>query len=413
MEQTCRYCDALRQCIYLSDETGRFVPEHLVTLNNLRACDGWSPITPRQDSFRRRLCEASSFVGAMKFVHSDLPEMLLKDLIIKEMEEARMQGDVPDFASMLQQGMTTVEREEQLRYETDEAGNVLRGEDGSPTYRPGYHLKQFVTADGSHVKLELPVVWFWNTNQLVDHILKAEVEQGLITKAKKQKKTEETEMAGEGRRVVVHQGGKAAPQQPMAAPPAQAAPPQMPAAPAGAPVNVSVGGPGGPGRVATPPMRGGAPVAQGVPMGRPPVNPKMGPPTAAPAAPPAAQAAPPPPAAPVEESNVEAVVRRVVEGALDNFANEVRLAIGTEVKKQLEGLRNELVQQIEAARVQMLQSVTLAYDVAVQTNGQYWYPQLDANGQQVVDANNQPQFQQAPQCWDNPDLILGLVPQGE
>lgn len=183
---------------------------------------------------------------------------------------------------------------------------------------------------------------------------------------------------------------------------------------AGAPVNVQMGGPG---RVATPPIRSNVPVPASVGVagpGRPPmpgpqaVNPKIGG-----AMPVQAQQAPVTQAAPpAVDEGVEAVVRRVLEGCLDNFSNEIRLAIGTEVKKQLEGLRNELVQQIEAARVQMLQSVTLAYDVAVQTNGQYWYPQVDENGQQVV-IDGQPQYHQAPQCWDNPDLILGLVPQGE
>ncbi len=413
MERTCRYCDALRQCPYLSDSAGGFVPARLITMENPRDCERWSPITPRQDSFRQRLCDSSAFVGAMKFVHSDLPEMLMKDLIVKEMEEARMQGETPDFAGMLRQGMTTEERETQLRYEVDDQGNIALDDSGRPIYRPCYQLKQFVTGENSHVRLGLPVVWFWTTNQLVDHILRAEVEQGLLTKVKKQKK-QETEMAGEGRRVMVHQGGKAAP--PPA--PAPAAAPQQPqqAAPvmAGAPVSVQMGSPG---RVATPPVRSNVPAPTGVSgPGRPPmpgpqvVNPRIGgaTPVQAPAIASAAQAAPP-----VEEGSVESIVRGVVEGCLDNFANEVRLAIGTEVKKQLEGLRNELVQQIEAARVQMLQSVTLAYDVAVQTNGQYWYPQTDENGQQVVDANGQPQFQQAPQCWDNPDLILGLVPQGE
>lgn len=167
---------------------------------------------------------------------------------------------------------------------------------------------------------------------------------------------------------------------------------------------------GGPGRVGTPPIRSNVPTPPvGVGPGRHPmagpqaVNPKIGGAPAPVTAQPAAQAAP------VEEGSVENIVRKVVEGCLDNLSNEVRLAIGTEVKKQLEELRNELVQQIEAARVQMLQSVTLAYDVAVQTNGQYWYPQMDENGQQVI-IDGQPQFQQAPQCWDNPDLILGLVP---
>lgn len=106
-------------------------------------------------------------------------------------------------------------------------------------------------------------------------------------------------------------------------------------------------------------------------------------------------------------------MQQVVEAALDNLGNELRLAIGTEVKKQIEGLRNEVVQHIEAARLQMLQATTLAYDVAVQTSGQYWYPTLDENGQQMIGQDGQPLFQQAPQCWDNPDLLLGLVPQGE
>ena len=228
-------------------------------------------------------------------MHSDLPEMLMKDLILKEMEEARMQGDTPDFVGMLRQGMTTEEREEQLRYEVDAQGSIVLDDAERPIYRPCYQLKQFVTGEDSHVKLELPVVWFWTTYQLVEDILKVEVEQGLITKVKKQKK-QETEMAGEGRRVMVHQGGKAAPPPPPAAAPAPA-PLQQAATPtAGAPVSVQMGGTG---RVATPPMRSGvpAPGPAAVGPGRPAVNPKIGvaPPVAAPQAP--AQAPAPAPAA--------------------------------------------------------------------------------------------------------------------
>lgn len=410
MERTCRYCDALRQCPYLSDSAGGFVPERLITVGNYRECDRWSPISPRQDSFRLRLCDSSAFVGAMKFVHSDLPGMMMMDLVLKEMKEARMDGDTPDFAGMLVGGMSVADREGQLRYETDDSGNILLNEEGKPTYRPSYQLKQFVTSKDSHVGLELPVVWHWTTNQLVDHILKVEVEQGLIVKPKKAKAAskvvEETKMAGEGR-VVVHHGRKSAS--------APAANPQPPPAP-GAPVSVQVGGPG---KVAAPPMRTGTPPlppgSKGAPgpVGRPPmggprlVNPK--PMEEAPAAVPE-QSAPAAAASP----DLVGVVQQVVEAALDNLGNELRVAVGTEVKKQLEGLRNELVQQIDVARVQMLQAVTLAYDVAVQTGGQYWYPVMNENGEQKIDKKtNQPMFQQAHQCWDFENYILDLAPKGE
>lgn len=411
MEQTCRYCDALRQCPYLSDSAGGFVPERLITRDNPRECDRWAPITPRQDSFRQRLCEASAFIGAIKFIHSDLPQMMFKDLALKEMEEARMDGATPDFAGLLREGMSVPEREEQLRYETDDNGNVVLDESGKPFYRPGYQLKQFVTTEGSHVQLGFSIVWFWTTNQLIDHILKAEVEQGLIVKPKKARapaktaEQQESEMAGEGRRVMVHQGGKAT------NPPAPAAaPPQQPPAPVpgGAPVNVQVGGPG---RVAAPPMRSGmpgpAPQARPAPTGMPPVGgpaPVMGRGVAA-AAPAPVEADPV--GVPAAEGDLGAVVQQVVEAALDNLGNELRLAIGTEVKKQLEGLRNELIGNIDAARIQMLQAVTLAYDMAAKTGGQYSWPGVDAEGQQVV--------HYAPACWNSEDYILELakVFQGE
>jgi hypothetical protein len=343
----------------------------------------------------------------MKFIHSDLPGMMMKDLVLKEMKEAGMDDLAPDFAAMLVAGMSVADREGQLRYETDESGNILLNEEGKPTYRPCYQLKQFVANKGSHVELGLPVVWHWTTNQLVDHILKVEVEQGLIVKPKKARAarkaaTEEIEMAGEGRRVtMVHQGGKTA----AAAP---AAGPQHPPPAPGAPVNVQVGGPG---RVAAPPLRTGTPPPPG-PQGGPPVQANR-PPVAGP------RPVNPRPVeprieepAPAAADDMVSVMQKIVETALDNLGNELRLAIGTEVKKQVEDLRNAVIQHIEASSMQTLQAVTLAHDIAARTSGQYWEPALDANGYHMMDENNQPVYVPADQYWDHPDLILGAVPKG-
>lgn len=148
----------------------------------------------------------------------------------------------------------------------------------------------------------------------------------------------------------------------------------------------------------------------GPPVGAPrAVNPRTvaAPPPAAPAA--AVVNEDPGPDPTVAGSELASLVQQVVEAALDNLGNELRLAIGTEVKKQLEGLRNEVVQHITAGNLQMLQAVTLAHDVAVRTSGSYWYPLLDSNGQQVV-TDGQPQYEgQAQEMWDHPDLILGIV----
>lgn len=116
----------------------------------------------------------------------------------------------------------------------------------------------------------------------------------------------------------------------------------------------------------------------------------------------------------VAGSELASVVQQVVEAALDNLGNELRLAIGAEVRKQLEELRNEVTQNIIAGNKQMLQAITLAHDVAVQTSGSYWYPQLDSNGQHVVAPDGQPQYAgQAQEFWDHPDLILGMLSQGK
>ena len=213
MNHTCINCAGLMGCRILADTRGRFVPERVITDDNLQPCDGWSPIGSRQKDVRQALYGIQD-INSLRVLHQ-IPAMVMDQLVEQESEDG-MSEDTPDFAGMIADGMTSTEREEQLRFETNPDGSFVE-DDGVRRPRPSHQLRKFACDPEGHILLDHSVGMFWTTDKVINHIVATEVEQDLITKAKRAKKAgakpaakaapkTETKMA-EGRRVMINRGG--------------------------------------------------------------------------------------------------------------------------------------------------------------------------------------------------------------
>jgi hypothetical protein len=295
----CQYCDRIIKCRHLGDEAEKFVLERVVTRENFRACSDWTPVGHLQKPVRDRLYNYSG-TGYLRTLY-EMPDLILDGVRQGEMDELMLE-DIPDFRSMLYEDITSTKREEQLRYEHDEQGGIIAiNKDGKEVYRarPDYQLKAYASDPEGPVGANRQKILFHSANEVIDLILRAEVDQGLVIKDKKPKAPtiseqpqpvetgEETEampqQAPAGRRVRVQKttapaaqvARPAATAQPgaparrvSAKPPAQAAaaqPTRLPSPVSGARPPMP-----GPGRVARPPVRTGAPVAQAAPESPPP-----------------------------------------------------------------------------------------------------------------------------------------------
>jgi hypothetical protein len=135
-----------------------------------------------------------------------MPQMLMTPLIKQEEAEYEM-TITPDLQRIIREGMKAGEREQQLRFLTDEEGEVVLDDHNNPVPRPTLQLRNFAVSPDYHVQLPKDTAWFWNVKQVVDHILKTEVEQGLIVKDSRSKSTTNTERKTMGGKRVILRGG--------------------------------------------------------------------------------------------------------------------------------------------------------------------------------------------------------------
>jgi len=237
MEHACFTCSNLMGCPLLADKKGVFVEAAVLKKEDNESCINWQPVNRRQKDVRDALYGIQG-EGCLRVLHQ-VPSMIMEQLVKEGADEMNL-AEMPDLTGMIREGMTTVEREEQLRYETNDEGEVLYDElDSGLTKRPRpqYQLRKFACDPDGHIRLDHSVGIFWNTEQVIRHILAVEVEQGLIVKPGKTKsktaekaKATETNMPKEGRRVLVNRGGKGKGPKPMGAPARQETdePPQTP-----------------------------------------------------------------------------------------------------------------------------------------------------------------------------------------
>jgi hypothetical protein len=408
----CQYCDRIIKCRHLGDDAGKFVLERVVTRENFRACPDWAPVGHLQKPVRDRLYNYSG-TGYLRTLY-ELPELILDGVRQGEMDELMLE-DIPDFRSLLYQGINTTQREEQLRYEHDEQGGIIAiNEDGNEVCRarPVYQLLAYAADPEGPVKANKQKILFYSTNEAIDLILRAEVDQGLVIKDKKPKAPtiserpqpveagRETEamptQAPAGRRVRVQKTTAPATQ---AARPAAAAQPGAPARrvsakppaavqavaaqPTRLPSPVSGARPpmAGPGRVARPPVRTGAPVTQAAP---------------------AQQAAP---ESPPQELDVE--------------------GLAIKVANLLKPMFEEVLASAAEARSTLMDAIAIHFDMATKTGGTYQFPktqavvdeqgniQTDEAGnaltEPLVDEAGNQIFEPLPCIFNKPAKILGFV----
>jgi hypothetical protein len=199
----------------LSDSKGTFVPERVITSENYRECPDWSPVDSMQAEVRKTLMGIQGD-SVLRTIHK------MGTLIQNEEGTDEMIEDMPDFAGMLKEGMMSADREEQLRYETDEGGTVVLEDlghgDTIKRPRPTYQLRKFACDPDGYIQLDHSAGMFESQDWLVKHILKVEIENGLITKSKRTRTTapkkgaepKETEDMAAGRKVLTRRGKGAA-----------------------------------------------------------------------------------------------------------------------------------------------------------------------------------------------------------
>ena len=404
-QNLCTNCGSMAGCRWLADKVGRFIPERVITAERFRVCRDWVESSVAQRAIREKL-QAVIGVGSFRAIQQ-LPAIAEEEMLAREQEEEElMAGDAPRLDLLLYEGITKSAREEQLRIETDEDGKFIEDE-GRPRPRPNYQLRQFVIDAEQHIQLPRSVAMFWSTDQLVDHILKVELEQELIAKDKKSSKqtepqtsTRETEdMAGEGRRVSVNRTGpKASVRVPTKAAPAEESE----------------------GTVARPPRKAGAPAVVG---GKGPAR--------APAKGPKGPSGPNGPAktGPRTPSKVAEAEAPAEAAAFDLSALETRF-------DEMKGLIDELRGEVKEAREDTLLAVTLLHDALAQTKGTLQFPiqALDEeenplwhawneSGEeeyytepvegsemlQAVDEEGTPLWEPAKDRLEDPDFILGYA----
>jgi len=184
-DKICLNCAGLGKCPRLADKKGQFDPRKVVTPEALQECPDWIPVRWLTRNVRDQLY-ARGGLGSLRGLFM-LPD-LVQDKLEKQEEEPD-EMDVVDLACIIRDGMTAEERREQLRYVTDDDGNVVLDDEDQPIPRNSHEYRFFAISPDFHVGLERATGLFWRAGQVLDYIVDKELELGLITKNRKGGKT--------------------------------------------------------------------------------------------------------------------------------------------------------------------------------------------------------------------------------
>jgi hypothetical protein len=208
---SCLHCANILGCPMLSDAKGTFVLERVIKPEHRRECPDWGHVDPMQHEVRKTLIGIQGD-NALRILHK------VGTIIQNEEGTDEMTEDMPDFAGMLREGMMSADREEQLRFETDEEGNVVPEDLGNGETikrpRPTYQLRKFACDPEGYIQLDHSAGMFQTQDWLIKHILKIEIDKGLITRSKRTRTTapkagaepEETDNMAAGRKVLTRRG---------------------------------------------------------------------------------------------------------------------------------------------------------------------------------------------------------------
>jgi hypothetical protein len=336
----------------LSDAKGTFVLERVIRTKDHRECPDYGPITPMQHEVRKSLVGIQGEDSTLRILHR------VGTIINDDDEEGanEMMEDMPDFAGMLVEGMMSADREEQLRYETDEQGNVTPEDLGNGELvkrpRPTYQLRKFACDPEGYIQLDHSQGMFQTQDWLIKHILKIEIDNGLITRSKRTKTTapkseaepQETEDMAVGRKVLTRRGGKG-------------------------------GAETGPAKGPKGPKAGGG----GAKVGKPPKK-----------------AA----ASDIGEDERPTSLPKAPAIDMEALVEEIQVKVGETVARAVEEKFSELSEQVEAVRAQLMDAITIFHDFMCQTGGTMQY---EEDGEVTpID-----------EMFDNEDKILGHLSGGE
>lgn len=352
---SCLHCTNILGCPMLSDAKSTFVLERVITAKDHRWCNDYGPITPMQHEVRKSLVGIQGEDSTLRVLHR------VGTIINDDDEEGanEMMEDMPDFAGMLVEGMMSADREEQLRYETDEQGNVTPEDLGNGELvkrpRPTYQLRKFACDPEGYIQLDHSAGMFQTQDWLIKHILKIEIDNNYITRSKRTKTTapkpeaepQETEDMAVGRKVLTRRGGKGGTKGPAKGPKAGGKGPKA----------------GGGAKVGKPPKKAAATRDAGEDEG----------PAALPEAP---------------AIDMEALVE------------EIQVKVGETVARAVEEKFAELTEQLEAARYQLMDAITIFHDFMCQTGGTMQYEE----GDESIAIE---------EMFDHEDKILGHLAGGE
>ena len=419
MSGICLYCQRALGCPLLFGKDGKFDPNRLFTEKSTRQCVEYVEITgTREKGVRERLYH--SFGLAYLHTLHELPELVMAGLHQGEKDEL-MYENVPNFQdpTLLWEGMTSVEREDVLRHQTDETGGIIVETDSEGVQhqlaRPEYHIKAYMCDPEGPIRADKAVTWVWNINQVVDYILKTEAEQGLIIKVKKpspatepteQPEESETNMPGPGRptRTVVRSAG---------ATPAASKPAAVPAKAATKPSAAPAGGPA--------PIRRAQPKPATAPAGAPARAPARAPaPASASPAPAGGRVANPPArrvatpagapgramARPVGATSVASAVaaQNQTAEATGNISDQMERAVFKIVNPMYE----ELLGAVKAAHQAVIDYTTILGDIAGQTGGTFRVKKVDAENNFIFRENGTP-VMEAPQLFATKSKLYAYI----
>lgn len=143
-------------------------------------CSGerWEQLTNDQMSYRGILRDALGVLASSKLVNR-----------LGASEETMIDPN-PDFYSMLYEGITKQERDEQLRYELKKDGQPWLDEDGRKRPRSDFLIRRYALEhpDERFPRLDSGNSIGWKLEEIIGYILKHETEIGLIGKKSKKKK---------------------------------------------------------------------------------------------------------------------------------------------------------------------------------------------------------------------------------
>lgn len=174
----CRNCFFLSGCDLVETDIDRadsslLDPDKLITEKNYRECQQWLPISSKTEWVRLLNYERFG-LQALEAVYM-LPRP-------PNPEEETITMDTSQFIQVLKRGVTYKEREDQLRYETLDDGELQLTEKGEKIPRSQFDLRRYITDKEGPVGLDARIISNkdWNTKKLVDTILAAEKEKGWL-----------------------------------------------------------------------------------------------------------------------------------------------------------------------------------------------------------------------------------------